>query len=180
MVRKIIKTLLFLVSKPLFLKYIGLNYGERCRFINLKPSTFGSEPYLVTLGSHVTVASGVKFITHDGGVWVFRDKYPRIDVISPIVVGSNVFIGLNCILMPGVYIGDNSVIGAGSVVTGSLLGNAVYAGVPARKIRNLEEYENLIKIKGKDTKGLSYTRKKEFIRSQLSNNAEERSKPGYG
>jgi len=62
---------------------------------------FGSEPYLVRLGDHVSITAGVKFISHDGGVWVFRDRFPELDVFGPITVGSNVFIGINALIMPG-------------------------------------------------------------------------------
>ena len=85
---KIIKFILFKFSKKFFLNFIGLSFGNNCRFIDLQMSTFGSEPYLIKLGNHVTVGSGVKFITHDGGVWVFRERFPDLDLIAPISIGS--------------------------------------------------------------------------------------------
>ncbi len=60
-------------------------------------------------------------------------------------IGRNVFIGRNCILLPGVSIGDNSVIGAGSVVTRSVPANCVFAGNPARQIRELPVVEGWIR-----------------------------------
>jgi len=116
---------------------LGVKVGERCR---LYDCDFGSEPYLIELGDHVTIVSGVKFITHDGGVWVFREEFPNIDVFSPIVVGSNVFIGSNAVIMPGACIGDNCVIGAGAVVVGTIPANSVAIGVPAKAIKTLDEY----------------------------------------
>ncbi|MDH5297908.1 MAG: acyltransferase [Desulfobulbaceae bacterium] len=159
----LLKIILLALSRKLFLKYVGVRHGNRCRFVNMKPNTFGSEPYLITLGDHVTVASGVKFITHDGGVWVLREKHPRIDVFKPIVIGSNVFIGLNSIILPGANVGGDCVIGAGSVVSGTLPGNAVYAGVPARKIRDLADYERDMVGIGLETKGLPYRQKRKII-----------------
>ena len=115
--------------------------GEGCR---LYDCDFGSEPYLVHLGDHVTVVSGVQFVTHDGGVWIFREEFPEIDVFSPILVGNNVFIGSGTILLPGTTIGDNCVIGAGSVVTGDVPANSVAAGVPARVIKEVNEYREKV------------------------------------
>lgn len=175
MFRSLIKYLLFLLSKPLFLEYIGIKYGARCRFINLKPNTFGAEPYLISLGEHVTITSGVKFVNHDGGVWVLRDKYPKIDYLDKITIGNNVFIGLNSIIMPGAVVGDNTVIGAGSIVTGVVESNSVYAGVPARKLRTLEEYESTIVDRGIETKGLSYNDKRITVMKRLGMENGERS-----
>ena len=112
----------------------GFRVGDRCRLIDVSLKTFGSEPYLVRLGDHVTLTSGVRFLTHDGGVWVLRDRYPDLDVIGEIVVEDNVFIGVNALILPNVRIGRDSVVAAGSVVTRSVPPGSVVAGVPARVI----------------------------------------------
>lgn len=115
---------------------LGVVLGHSCRLINVD---FGSEPWLVRLGDRVS-ASDCHFITHDGGVWVFRQEVPDIDVIAPIQVGNNVFIGLGAIILPGVKIGDNVVIGAGSVVTTDVPDNCLVAGTPARRLSDIETY----------------------------------------
>ncbi|MBK5462548.1 acyltransferase [Peribacillus sp. TH27] len=142
-----------------YARRIGVKIGENCRILSLKPNTFGSEPYLIQIGDHVTITSGVRFVTHDGGVWVFRGENPEIDVFGKIIIGNNVFIGINSIIMPGVEVGNNVVIGAGSVVTKSIPSNTVIGGVPARFICTLDDYEHkvmkkasFIKSKSKDTK----------------------------
>jgi acetyltransferase-like isoleucine patch superfamily enzyme len=118
----------------------GLKLGRDVRVIG-KPD-FGSEPYLIEIGNHVTVSSNVTFITHDGATWVFRHLPPYLGMqrFGRIVIGDNCFIGANAIIMPGVSIGSNSVVGAGAVVTRSVPGNSVVAGVPARHICSYEEY----------------------------------------
>ena len=118
---------------------LGVRVGCDCRIYDCH---FGSEPYLITIGDHVTITAGVQFCTHDGGVWVFRKEYPDIDVFAPIRVGNNVFIGAYSILLPGAVVGDNCVIGAGSVVAGEIPANCVAAGAPARVVRSLEEYRS--------------------------------------
>ena len=62
-------------------------------------------------------------------------------IFKPIVVGNNVFIGSNTTILPGITIGNNVVIGASSVVTKNIPDNVVAAGIPARIIRSLQEYE---------------------------------------
>jgi acetyltransferase-like isoleucine patch superfamily enzyme len=142
---------------------LGVRVGERCRFLGTSAKTFGSEPYLIRIGSHVTITDEVRFITHDGGVWVLRDEFPDIDVIAPIVVGNNVFIGLRAIIMPGVTIGDNSVVAAGSVVTRNVPKDVVVAGTPARVVRSLEEYRESTLKKSTKTKGLSPKDKRDAL-----------------
>jgi acetyltransferase-like isoleucine patch superfamily enzyme len=118
----------------------GLKLGKDCRILG-NPS-FGSEPYLIRIGEHCTITSGVKFVTHDGGTWVFRDKmeYKHIKKYGTIEIGNNCFIGINTILMPNVKIGDNCVIGAGSIVTKNIPSNSVAAGNPDRVLMTLDEY----------------------------------------
>ncbi|HEY3267805.1 MAG TPA: acyltransferase [Armatimonadota bacterium] len=123
-----------------YARSLGVQVGDDCRFLGVDGWTFGSEPYLIRIGNHVTVTGGVRFVTHDGGVWVFRDKEPALEVFGPITVGSNVFIGLNVVLMPGVTIGDNCIVGAGSVVTKDVPSGMVAVGCPARSIRPIAEY----------------------------------------
>ena len=122
-------------------KKLGVKVGENCRLICV---TFSTEPYLVEIGNHVS-ATHTHFETHDGGVWVFRNKHPKWDVIKKIRVGDNVFIGTGSIILPGVSIGDNVIVGAHSVVTSDLESNNIYAGVPARKIKTIQDYYDKIK-----------------------------------
>lgn len=145
---------------------LGVRVGTNCRFLGVTPRTFGSEPYLISIGDHVTITGGVRFVTHDGGVWVLRDEHPDLDVIAPIKIGSNVFIGLNALLLPGVTLGDNTVVAAGSVVTRSFPGDGVLGGVPAKPIRALSDYKRAVLAAGVSTKGLSPDEKREYLLSR--------------
>jgi len=150
-----------------FARSIGVRLGEECRLIGIESGTFGSEPYLVSIGNHVTITSGVRFITHDGGVWVFRHEFPEIDVIAPIKVGNNVFIGLNTIILPGVSIGDDCVIGAGSLLTKDIPARSVAAGVPARVIKPLEKYLESVHEKAIYIRSLPLENKRSFLQSRF-------------
>jgi acetyltransferase-like isoleucine patch superfamily enzyme len=101
---------------------------------------FGTEPELLSFGDRVTIADGVRFLTHDGAVALFREEFPGLVLHQPIRIGSNVFIGSDTIILPGVTIGDNCIIGAGSVVTRDIPDGTVAAGNPARPIKTTEEY----------------------------------------
>src|SRR5215831_2717587 len=86
-VRKIFRELRIRSDPIGYARSLGVKIGKDCRLLGLQAETFGSEPFLVKLGDHVTVTSGVQFITHDGGVWVFREEMPDVDIIAPIQVG---------------------------------------------------------------------------------------------
>lgn len=117
---------------------LGMKVGEDCRIYPILPI---SEAKMISIGDHVTITQGVVLIAHDGGPWVLRHKYPRYGVPGPITIHSNCFIGINAIILPDVSIGPNSIIAAGAVVTKDVPANTVVAGVPARIIKTLDEYE---------------------------------------
>lgn len=118
----------------------GLKLGREVRVIG-KPD-FGSEPYLIEIGDHVTLSSQVTFVTHDGATWVFRHRpeYLGLQRFGRIKIGNNCFIGTRAVIMPGVSIGDNCVVGAGAVVTRPVPDDTVVAGSPARTICTYREY----------------------------------------
>lgn len=149
---------------------LGVRIGDHCRLVG--NVNFGSEPYLIRLGNHVSITSS-QFVTHDGGVWVFREKYPKIDLVAPISVGSNVFIGAGCIILPGAVIGDDVIIGAGSVVTKELPSGFVYAGVPARAIKSISEYWETIRLRVIETKHLLPEQKRAFLKSYFSDQSSD-------
>lgn len=141
----------------------GGKIGENC---SIFPDVFfGSEPYLITIGNNVRITFGVKFATHDGGVWTLRKNgiLEQADVFGKIVVGDNTNIGWNAIILPGVTIGKNCVIGAGAVVTKDIPDNSVAVGVPAKVIETLDEYQIKVEKKCVMTKGMKWAEKKEYL-----------------
>lgn len=126
----------------LYRKHFGIKIGKRCRFTG--NPIWATEPYLIEIGDDVTITQNVTFHTHDGGVGLFRSEFPGINVFGRIKIGNCVFIGSHVIFMPGVTVGNNVVIGAGSVVTKSLPDNSVCAGIPCRPISSLEDYKQKV------------------------------------
>jgi acetyltransferase-like isoleucine patch superfamily enzyme len=99
----------------------------------------------ITLGDRLVVSMNVHFLTHDYSYTtslIAINKIPKTDIgiLRNIVVGNNVFIGMNTLILPGTTIGDNVIIGAGSVVRGNIKSNAIYAGNPAVYIGNISEF----------------------------------------
>jgi acetyltransferase-like isoleucine patch superfamily enzyme len=84
----------------------------------------------VTIGDNNIIASEVLIIDTDRhGI----DGQPAKE--QPVIIGNNVWIGLRAMILEGVTIGDNSIVGAGSVVAKSVAPNSIVAGNPARFIR---------------------------------------------
>ncbi|WP_407674469.1 DapH/DapD/GlmU-related protein [Parvivirga hydrogeniphila] len=93
----------------------------------------------IRIGNRVLVGANVTITDTDShAVDRIPRRYLREGVRSaPVVIGDDVFIGGNSIVLKGSTIGDGSVIGAGSVVTGSIPAGVLAAGNPARVLRQL-------------------------------------------
>lgn len=130
-----------------FARRLGVNLRGSVRFYDLDAGTFGSEPWLITLGDGVHITSGVRFLTHDGGTLILRGQEPTLEWTAPIDVGNDVYIGTNALILPGISIGNRVVVGAGSVVTHDIPNNSVVAGNPARVISTVDAYLDKMKQK---------------------------------
>ena len=92
----------------------------------------------VTIGNHVNLAQGITVtaLNHN-----FSDTEKRIDEqgvnTTPVVIGDDIWIGANAVILPGVTIGSHSVVAAGSVVTKDVPPHSLVAGVPAKIIRQI-------------------------------------------
>ena len=86
----------------------------------------------VLFGPNVTVSAGTHPIHPE-----LRSKQAQYNI--PIHIGNNVWIGANSVILPGVNIGDNSVIGAGSIVTQDIPSNVIAVGNPCRVLREINE-----------------------------------------
>jgi acetyltransferase-like isoleucine patch superfamily enzyme len=164
---KIVKVIVLRNDPVRFARYLGVHIGEGCRILDEPKMIFGTEPYLITIGNHVSITGGVRFFNHDGGVWVHRQTSPDVDAFGAITIGDNVFIGYNAILLPGVNVGSNVIIGANSVVTRDVPDNSVVGGVPAKIIGTTLGYLERSRLAVLNVKNLSADSKMNAIRAHF-------------
>ena len=92
----------------------------------------------VTIGHHVNLAQGITVtaLNHN-----FENPDSRIDEqgvsTKPVTIGNDIWIGANAVILPGVTIGDHSVVAAGTVVTKDVPPHSLVAGVPAKIIKQI-------------------------------------------
>jgi maltose O-acetyltransferase len=123
-----------LIRPPLY-----VDYGSNIRIGARTFANFGLvalDVASITIGDDVQIGPNVQLLTptHPLDPEPRRDKW---EAAEPIVIGDNVWLGGGVIVLPGVTIGENTVVGAGSVVTKNLPANVVAVGNPARVIREL-------------------------------------------
>lgn len=128
----------------------------------LDESVWIMPPFYTDFGKNIKLGKGV-FVNHActfmdrGGITIEDDVFigPKVNLITtnhpinpnerkstlskPIIIKKNVWIGVNATILPGVSIGENSIISAGSVVTKNVPANVIVAGVPAKIIKQIEE-----------------------------------------
>ena len=172
MIKKIMKKIVWNIitdkKRIEILRKRGVKIGDKT-YIE-KNVVFGSEPYLISIGDNVRITSNVKFITHDGGMWVARNLgiLENADKFGKINIGNNVNIGWNVILMPGVNVGSNCIIGAGAIVTKDIPNNSVAAGVPARVISSINEYCEKNRDKVDFTKRMTAKEKRLYLEKKYN------------
>ena len=106
-------------------KIYGMTIGKDVR-ISLKANLDKRNPKGVIIGDGSYLAFGATILCHD----------MSRNIHKPVTIGKNCFIGANSMILPGVTIGDEVVIAAGSIVTKNVANNTIVAGNPARPTRN--------------------------------------------
>ena len=91
----------------------------------------------IHLGSNVEIAPGCKLISSNHDLEDFSKAMPSK---GPIEIGSNVWIGANCVILPSVKIGSNVVIGAGSIIVKDIPSNSIAVGNPCKVIKDKKLY----------------------------------------
>lgn len=110
---------------------VGRNFYSNHNLVVLDAGT-------VTFGDNVFIGPNCCFTTSGHPIDAER-RNQGLEYAYPITVGSNVWFGANVTVLPGITIGDNCVIGAGSVVSRDVPSNTVSAGVPCRVMRPVSE-----------------------------------------
>jgi acetyltransferase-like isoleucine patch superfamily enzyme len=147
------------------LKKLGVKIGKNTQIFT-SIDNFGTEPYLISIGSNCVVSGNVHFFTHDGGVNVINHlKRTDVDKIAPILIGDNVFIGYGTLILPGVHIGSNTIVGAGSVITKNIPDGVVFAGTPAHLIGTIQDYWSKNQDIFISTHSMNQKKKKQYLLS---------------
>lgn len=110
----------------------GLKHGERFRmnrYVDI------SDPHLVTVGDDVGIGAYAQLIAHDAS----HKRFIGYTRLGRITIGNKVFIGQRATILPGVTIGDETIIAACAVVTMDVPPRTIVAGNPARVVRELTE-----------------------------------------
>lgn len=145
-----------------FFRRRGVAIGHDCHIYS---SILTPEPYLIKISNNVTIATGVKFITHDNSVCKVLTKFT--DVFGKIEIGDNCFIGAYSIILPGICLGSNCIVAAGSVVTKSFPSGSIIGGNPAKVISDIYKYREKIGVFGVNVSGLDYLQKKQLVESSI-------------
>jgi maltose O-acetyltransferase len=138
MIKKVINFLYNKLNKQDYVKDFkkrGIKIGKNCK-IQREVIIDYSHYWHISIGDNVTLAPRVHILAHDASTKIHLN-YAKIGKVD---IKDNVFIGAGSIILPGVIIGKNSIIGAASVVTTDIPENTVASGNPAKVIYGLEEF----------------------------------------
>lgn len=117
--------------------YSQIKIGDCCGFSGATIVATTS----ITIGNNCLIGANTIIVDSDFHYLSHTQRIKNNNGIPPgkkILIGSNVFIGMNCIILKGVSIGNDSVIGAGSVVSHDIPPKQIWAGNPASFIKSLE------------------------------------------
>lgn len=133
------------ITSPQYIDYLrscGCEIGNNVFFLSPQTTCIDTtRPWLVTIGNNCTFLENFLLLTHDRVSRCFGNVYHEfLPSSGPVTIGNNVYFTRNCTVLKGVTIGDNCIIGFGSVVTKNIPANSVAVGAPARVICTLEEY----------------------------------------
>jgi len=118
--------------------------GEHCY---IDPWALIEGRRLIAIGNNVRIATAALF-THDGSVNMINRAFGlKLDSVGPIDIRDNVYIGYGVIVLPGVKIGPNAIVSAGSVVRSDVQEGDVVAGIPAKRVGRLDISTAILKAK---------------------------------
>lgn len=139
-----------------FYRKCGVKIGAGCHIYS---DIGAAESYLIEIGDNVTISNDVQLVTHDNSICKVLPQFT--DIFGKIIIGNNCFIGARTVIMRGVSLPDNTIVGAGSVVTKSLTEQyKIIAGNPAKVIGDWDGFAqkfgdyaiNISKLSGEQRK----------------------------
>jgi len=123
--------------KRTFYRLRGTKIGK---YVDIASGVFIEEsfPHLVEIEDHVDIGPNVIIVAHDSSAHCLDSKIPI--VCKKVVIRRNAYIGAGAIILPGVTIGEYSIVAAGAVVTRDVPPRTIVAGIPARVIGKVDDH----------------------------------------
>lgn len=147
-----------------FFRKKGIKIGDNCRIYS---NILTSEPYLIEIGNNVTISTEVLLLNHDNSISKIFPEYT--DMFGKIVIGDNCFIGARSIILPGVHLSDNIIVGAGSLVTKSYEEpGIIIGGNPAKKNNSIGNVKERFIKYGSNIRFMSYEDKRRYILNEIN------------
>jgi len=113
----------------------GVNIGENS-FIGRRVTLDHSYPDYIFIGDNISLAGNNFILTHSNPYKHFENVFDSY--VAPVIIKNGAWISVGATILPGVTIGENSVIAAGAVVTKDIPDNVIAGGVPAKVIKEIE------------------------------------------
>ena len=137
--KKVLAIVAYYLFSPITV-YIHLLRGVKIKdrkslFVGIHVDIDHLYPQHVSIGKNVTIAAGTRITAHTTPPAIMRSMIAK--EIKDVVIGNNVFIGVDAIILPGVLIDDWVVVGAGAVVTKNISSYSIVAGNPAQVVGQL-------------------------------------------
>ena len=129
-----------------YLNKIGIKLEGIPRYICPSVDFDGKGYEKTIIGDNVVISKDVLILNHDYsitcGLRSIDEKIGESEAfwLKEVRIGNNVFVGAKSILLPGTTIGDNCIIGAGSVVKGNIPSNSIVVGNPSKVVAKLDEW----------------------------------------
>lgn len=115
--------------------FVGFDLEMQGCYLNRQVFIDASAPVKVGRGTQFGPRSMVITSTHDVGTHEQRGGTPRV---APVTIGAGCWIGAGAVILPGVTVADGCIVAAGAVVTRDTAPDGLYAGVPARRVKELD------------------------------------------
>lgn len=121
-----------------------VDIGHNCRIYSPNQTYIDKQRgHMLHIGNYCKITRNVTILTHDysrGVCCNISGGYGNVGEAAYTFIGDNVFIGVNATILMGSHIGNNSIVGAGAVVSGRFSDNVVIAGNPAKVVCSIDEY----------------------------------------